>query len=158
MATEPLTTRFGRCILTTGQAKPAAAAETDRIPRAGVGQEAVPRKLRTHESDVGRQGPQETSRSSTIADPARIWPDRQATPMNAVDKYRLVARILYPSQKVFVVKVMTHAEYAEYDEDKWQADCGCFEAPPPKTKQTKTSPPKRKHRGTRGWRRRRPFG
>lgn len=43
------------------------------------------------------------------------------------NKYRLVTRILYPSHKVFVLKVMTHAEY---DDDRWKADCGCFEAPP----------------------------
>jgi mRNA interferase HigB len=31
------------------------------------------------------------------------------------NKYRLVTRVLYRSQKVFVLKVMTHAEY---DDDK----------------------------------------
>jgi mRNA interferase HigB len=46
------------------------------------------------------------------------------------NKYRLVTRILYPSQKVFVLKVMTHAEY---DNDRWKAECGCFQ-PPPKAK------------------------
>ena len=47
-------------------------------------------------------------------------------------KYRSVTRILYSSQKVFVLKVMTHAEY---DKDKWKDECGCFAAPPPsKTK------------------------
>lgn len=43
------------------------------------------------------------------------------------NKYRMVTRILYPSQKVFVLKVMTHVEY---DKDSWKEDCGCFEAPP----------------------------
>ena len=52
------------------------------------------------------------------------------------NKYRLVTRILYPSQKVFVLEVMTHAEY---DEDICKERCGCF-APPPKPK---TAPPKR---------------
>src|SRR5260370_33768282 len=46
------------------------------------------------------------------------------------NNYRLVTRPLYPSQKVFVLKVMTHAEY---DVDKWKEACGCF-APPPKPK------------------------
>ena len=46
------------------------------------------------------------------------------------NKYRLVTRILFASQKVFVLKVMTHAEY---DDDKWKLDCGCFQ-PPPSTK------------------------
>lgn len=41
--------------------------------------------------------------------------------------YRLVTRILYPSQKVFVLKVMTHKEY---DEDKWKEECGCYQPPP----------------------------
>ena len=54
------------------------------------------------------------------------------------NKYRLVTRILYPSQKVFVLKVMTHAEY---DEDKWKDECGCF-SPPLK--------PKRHHHGDKG--------
>ena len=44
------------------------------------------------------------------------------------NKYRLIARILYRSQKVFILKIMTHAEY---DEDRWKQECGCFEPPPP---------------------------
>jgi mRNA interferase HigB len=57
------------------------------------------------------------------------------------NKYRLITRILYPSQKVFILKVMTHAEY---DLEKWKVDCGCFEAPPPKPdKKTKTGRKKR---------------
>ena len=51
------------------------------------------------------------------------------------NKYRLVTRILYPSQKVFTLKVMTHAEY---DEETWKSECGCFESPPKaKKKQSK---------------------
>ena len=62
------------------------------------------------------------------------------------NKYRLVTRILYPSQKVFVLKCMTHAEY---DEDKWKTDCGCYEPAPEKpVKQTKGISAKRKKRGT----------
>lgn len=64
------------------------------------------------------------------------------------NKYRLITRILYPSQKVFILKVMTHEEY---DEDKWKEECGCFEPPPvpAKKKQTqreKSRPPKRQRR------------
>lgn len=44
------------------------------------------------------------------------------------NKYRLVTRILYPSQKVFILKVMTHKEY---DEDEWKDECGC-NAPQPR--------------------------
>ena len=46
------------------------------------------------------------------------------------NKYRLVTRILYPSQKIFVLKVMTHEIY---DEDKWKEECGCCEPPPKAT-------------------------
>jgi len=55
------------------------------------------------------------------------------------NKYRLVTRILYPSQKVFVLKLMTHEEY---DEDKWKEECGCYEPPPPKptTRRVKPGP------------------
>ena len=59
------------------------------------------------------------------------------------NKYRLISRILYRSQKVFVLKVMTHSEY---DEHKWKVDCGCFAAPPQKPGQ-KAQPAKRKTRG-----------
>jgi mRNA-degrading endonuclease HigB of HigAB toxin-antitoxin module/antitoxin component HigA of HigAB toxin-antitoxin module len=50
------------------------------------------------------------------------------------NKYRLVTRIRYPSQTVFTLKVMTHAEY---DEDRWKAECGCFESPPPEGKEVR---------------------
>ena len=61
------------------------------------------------------------------------------------NKYRLVTRILYASQKVFVLKVMTHVEY---DNNKWKADCGCFEPPPKKPEQTLTpGSPRTKKRG-----------
>ena len=43
------------------------------------------------------------------------------------NKYRLVTRILFASQKVFILKVMTHKEY---DADKWKQECGCFAEPP----------------------------
>lgn len=43
------------------------------------------------------------------------------------NKYRLITRILYVSQKVFVLKVMTHDEY---DRNAWTDQCGCFTPPP----------------------------
>ncbi|GAB4161002.1 MAG: hypothetical protein Tsb009_38320 [Planctomycetaceae bacterium] len=52
------------------------------------------------------------------------------------NKYRLITRIFYPSQKVFILKIMSHKEY---DKNKWQDECGCFNDPPKK----KTSPVKR---------------
>ena len=60
------------------------------------------------------------------------------------NKYRLITRILYPSQKVFILKVMTHEEY---DENKWKEECGCFDPPPKKPVQPdRSQPPKRKRR------------
>ncbi|MBL8816197.1 MAG: type II toxin-antitoxin system HigB family toxin [Planctomyces sp.] len=66
------------------------------------------------------------------------------------NKYRLATRILYPSQKVFILKCMTHVEY---DEDKWKADCGCYEPPPNPSKTVKAATQeakttRRKKRGT----------
>jgi len=61
------------------------------------------------------------------------------------NKYRLISRIRYATQKVFVLRVMTHAEY---DEDKWKGECGCFEPPPP-SKKKKTAPTKRSTRRKR---------
>src|SRR5436190_20151924 len=59
------------------------------------------------------------------------------------NKYRLVSRILYFSQKVFILKVMTHAEY---DLNKWKEDCGCFEGPPQAVGSIKLLPAKRRKR------------
>ena len=47
------------------------------------------------------------------------------------NKYRLVTRIIDAIQKVFVLKVMTHAQY---DEDRWKAECGSYKPPPTKSK------------------------
>lgn len=49
----------------------------------------------------------------------------------------------YPSQKVFILKTMTHEEY---DKDKWKDECGCFEPPPKKSMKSvrKSTRPKRK--------------
>lgn len=69
------------------------------------------------------------------------------------NKYRLIARVLFPSHKVFVLKVMTHSEY---DDESWKEDCGCFDPPPAmppkkrirdegrKVRRQSTSPRKRK--------------
>lgn len=61
----------------------------------------------------------------------------------AGNKYRLVTRILYPSQKVFILKIMTHSEY---DTDKWKEDCGCFQ-PPPKSRKKRANRRKPKRKG-----------
>jgi mRNA interferase HigB len=59
------------------------------------------------------------------------------------NKYRLISRIRYATQKVFVLKVMTHGEYVG---DRWKRECGCFEPPSP-SKKKRTAPT---HRPTRG--------
>lgn len=62
------------------------------------------------------------------------------------NKYRLVTRILYPSQKVFILKIMTHVEY---DQDTWKDGCGCYQPPPKKSKTTDATPTaKPKKRGS----------
>lgn len=60
------------------------------------------------------------------------------------NKYRLVTRIMYASQKIFILKVMTHAEY---DGEKWKAQCGCFDPPPNLTMGVTTAIKKRSSRG-----------
>jgi mRNA interferase HigB len=59
------------------------------------------------------------------------------------NKYRLISRIRYISQKVFVLKVMTHREY---DNDKWKGECGCFELPPLPSSTAPAGHPKRRRR------------
>ena len=60
------------------------------------------------------------------------------------NKYRLVTRVLYASQKVFILRMMTHAQY---DNEPWQDDCGCFQPPPKSSKpRHELSPIKRKRR------------
>jgi mRNA interferase HigB len=45
--------------------------------------------------------------------------------------FRLIARLRFRSHKVFILKVMTHAEY---DRNDWQSECGCHQRPPSKKK------------------------
>ncbi len=60
------------------------------------------------------------------------------------NKYRLIARVLYPSRKVFVLKVMTHEEY---DDGKWKDQCGCFAPPPQRTRETRDTTRRRQRKG-----------
>ncbi|HEV3415859.1 MAG TPA: type II toxin-antitoxin system HigB family toxin [Pirellulales bacterium] len=46
-------------------------------------------------------------------------------------RYRLVARVRYEANKVFVLLIMTHKEYN--DQEKWQDRCGCHAKPPKRT-------------------------
>jgi mRNA interferase HigB len=43
------------------------------------------------------------------------------------NKFRLVTRVFYSSHKVYVLRVMTHAEY---DREDWPSQCGCHKPPP----------------------------
>ena len=54
----------------------------------------------------------------------------------AGNKYRLITRVLYPSHKVLILQVLTHVEY---DRNKWQARCGCFDPPPAKARKLTTA-------------------
>lgn len=60
------------------------------------------------------------------------------------NKYRLITRVLYMSQKVFVLKVLTHEEY---DEDKWKGQCECFAPPPTSREKAKGTAPRRHRKG-----------
>lgn len=42
------------------------------------------------------------------------------------NNYRLIARIRYGSHKVFLLKVMTHAQY---NRRRWIEECGCHHKP-----------------------------
>jgi mRNA interferase HigB len=59
------------------------------------------------------------------------------------NKYRLIGRIRYSTQKVFVLKVMTHGEH---DENKWKAESGCFASLSPSTKTAQAKRPERRRR------------
>jgi mRNA interferase HigB len=60
------------------------------------------------------------------------------------NKYRLITRILYPSQKVFILKVMTHVDY---DKVQWIEECGCYEPPPLKPGKKQPPAPKQRPKG-----------
>jgi mRNA interferase HigB len=63
------------------------------------------------------------------------------------NKYRLVTRILYASQKVFILRVMTHREY---DVDAWKEECGCYELPPSQKRPRQASGVQPKRRPRKG--------
>lgn len=63
------------------------------------------------------------------------------------NRYRLIGRLRYATDVlpgvVYVLRVMTHAEY---DDNKWPDECGCHKPPKPKTKPRPRKTP-RKRRG-----------
>lgn len=63
--------------------------------------------------------------------------------------FRLITRMRFRSHKVFVLRVLTHAEY---DTNAWKKTCGCFAEPPMKRRSAKqaTKPkPADRRRGRR---------
>jgi mRNA interferase HigB len=55
------------------------------------------------------------------------------------NKYRLIVRVFYTSHKVYVLRVMTHAEY---DRDDWPTQCGCHQPPPGRPKTVRPKSPR----------------
>jgi mRNA interferase HigB len=53
------------------------------------------------------------------------------------NRYRLIGRVNYGAGKLYVLKVMDHAEY---DKQRWIDACGCHE-PPPRKQPDKKLPP-----------------
>ena len=44
----------------------------------------------------------------------------------ANNRYRLIARLRYEKQRIYVLKIMTHKEY---DKNTWKEQCGCYDQP-----------------------------
>ena len=57
------------------------------------------------------------------------------------NNYRLIARVLFASHKVYVLRVMTHAEY---DREDWPAQCGCHSGPPDAVRPVRERPRKKR--------------
>lgn len=49
------------------------------------------------------------------------------------NKFRLIVRVRYATSRIYVLKTLTHKEY---DRNTWQKECGCFERPARKPKQS----------------------
>ena len=82
-----------------------------------------------------------TARWSTFAELRSTFPSADlvgnCTVFNiAGNHYRLITRVLFPSHKVFVLRVMTHREYDQVD---WAAQCGCYQPQPERSRRI-TSP------------------
>jgi mRNA interferase HigB len=53
------------------------------------------------------------------------------------NKYRQIARVFYTNHKVYILRVMTHAEY---DREDWAKECGCYQPPPKRAKPVRQAP------------------
>lgn len=56
------------------------------------------------------------------------------------NKFRLIARVFFRSHKVYVLRVMTHAEY---DREDWASECGCYKPQPSRPGSTPEKPLKK---------------
>ena len=57
------------------------------------------------------------------------------------NNFRLIARVFFRSHKVYMLRVMTHAEYSRED---WPTQCGCHSGPPDRARPVRRKPPRRK--------------
>jgi mRNA interferase HigB len=55
------------------------------------------------------------------------------------NRFRLIGRVKYQKGIVYVLRAMDHAEY---DQQRWIHQCGCYSPPPPP--RTRPTPPQRK--------------
>ncbi len=62
------------------------------------------------------------------------------------NRFRLIGRVNYGARRLYVLKVMDHAEY---DRQRWIDECGCHEPPPkrPATPERPIVPKKRPPKG-----------
>src|SRR5262245_56462851 len=57
------------------------------------------------------------------------------------NNFRLVTRVFFASHKVYVLRVMTRAEY---DREDWPRGCGCYQPHPPRKERRGRSTRRRK--------------
>ena len=57
------------------------------------------------------------------------------------NNFRLIVRVFFRSHKVYVLRVMTHAEYSRED---WPTQCGCFSGPPDPVRPVRLRPREKK--------------
>lgn len=71
-----------------------------------------------------------TSQWESIVDVRAVYPHADAAGRCTVfnirgNHYRLAVQFDYPSQVIYVKKVMTHAEYDVDQGKRWKKSCGC---------------------------------
>jgi mRNA interferase HigB len=54
------------------------------------------------------------------------------------NRYRLIGRVIYAKRRLYVLKVMDHAEY---DRVPWAEDCGCYKPAPKRSGAAKKGTP-----------------